>query len=263
LTRLDDLVSEFGADARSDDKLPTLAREVYHEFTRPGGSNGYARLGKDVVSPEEIVQKVYETWLNSEHVTVAWFETRDNPGAMLRRFCQFAAQNIVNQNATGEVARRGGDIRPTGMTGSGADAPEDARAAFITPGTEAPDSFGWLVNSTQFSTGITPEEEYLEGELLETLEAHVAGIIETLPTGSTAQQLTTMYYLDGMEIEEAAEIVGYRLEAGKKALQRARASVGDQGAASLIAWRRAMYPSSGRQPRSSDVVPEAFEEALA
>jgi hypothetical protein len=66
-----------------------------------------------------------------------------------------------------------------------------------------------------------------------------------------------------MEIEEAAEIVGYRLEAGKKALQRARKSVGEQDTAALVAWRRAMYPSSGRQPRSSDVVPEAFAKALA
>ncbi len=263
MTRLDDLVSEFGADARSADKLPTLVRETYHEYTRPGGSNGYARLGIDVLSPEEILQKVYETWLNSEHVTVEWFETLDNPGAMLRTFCQTAARSLINQNAPS--TRKGVSVTSTAMVGA-ADLYEDAREAFIHPGVEATgtDSLAWLVNSDQFTSGIgNPETDFDEAELLETLGGQVAEIIETLPTGSTAQQLTALYYLDGMEIEEAAEVVGYRLEAGKKALQRARARVGEQDAAALVAWRRAMYPSSGRQPRSSDVVPEAFEKALA
>jgi DNA-directed RNA polymerase specialized sigma24 family protein len=262
VTRLDDLVAEFGADPRSTDPLPKLAREVYHEFTRSGGRNGYATHGNDVVSPEEILQKVYETWLNAEHVTVEWFETRDKPGAMLRSFCQQAAQNIINQNLGNDVARRGVVVTPTAMVGGG-DIPEEARKSFIAPGAETTDSLEWLVNSDQFTSDTdNPEAEYAEGALLETLETHVAEIIETLPTGSTAQQLTAMYYLDGMEIEEAAEVVGYRLEAGKKALQRARKSVGEQDAAALVAWRRAMYPSSGRQPRSSQVVPEAFAKAL-
>ncbi len=262
MTRLDDLVSEFGADPRSDEPLAILVRETYHEFTRPGGSNGYARMGIDVLSPEEILQKVYETWLNSEHVTVAWFESLDKPGAMLRTFAQTAARSLINQNVP--EGRKGVSVTPTGMTGGGEAVPEDMADAFLTPGNGSAPDFGWLVNSEQFTSDTdNPEADYQEGELLETLEAHVTEIIETLPTGSTAQQLTAMYYLDGMEIEEAAEVVGYRLEAGKKALQRARARVGEQEAAALVAWRRAMYPSSGRQPRSSDVVPEAFAKALA
>lgn len=261
MIRLDDLVSEFGADPRSDDPLPLLVRETYHEYTRPGGSNGYSRMGIDVLSPEEILQKVYETWLNSEHVTVAWFATRDNPGAMLRSFCQQAARSLINQNMP--EGRKGVSVTTTAMVGTEA-VPEDARAEFLTPGARGADRLGWLANSEQFtSEDGNPEDDYEEGELLKTLEAHVTEIIETLPTGSTAQQLTAMYYLEGMEIEEAAKIVGYRLEAGKKALQRARASVGEQEAAALVAWRRAMFPSSGRQPRSSDVVPEAFAKALA
>jgi DNA-directed RNA polymerase specialized sigma24 family protein len=254
-------VIEFGADARSDDPLPLLVRETYHEYTRPGGSNGYSRMGIDVLSPEEILQKVYETWLNAEHVTVAWFASRDNPGAMLRSFCQQAARSLINQNVPS--GRKGVTVATTAMLGGG-DVPEEARIAFITPGAPVKDRLEWLVNSDQFTSDTgNPEEDYAEGELLETLGEHVAEVIETLPTGSTAQQLTSMYYLDGMEIEEAAEIVGYRLEAGKKALQRARAKVGEQDAAALVAWRRAMFPSSGRQPRSSDVVPEAFAKALA
>jgi DNA-directed RNA polymerase specialized sigma24 family protein len=263
VTRLDDLVTEFGADARSDEPLAILVRETYHEFTRPGGSNGYARMGIDVLSPEEILQKVYETWLNAEHVTVEWFETRDNPGAMLRSFCQQAARSLINQNVP--EGRKGVAVISTGMTGSGERPPEDAAVAFLRPGagTAAPD-FGWLVNSEAFTSEEgNPEADYTEAELLETLGGQVAEIIDTLPDGSTAQQLTALYYLDGMEIEEAAEVVGYRLEAGKKALQRARARVGEQDTAALVAWRRAMFPSSGRQPRSSDVVPEGFAKALA
>lgn len=268
MNRVDALVEAFGADtetaAGQSKLLPTLAKEVVHEYLRPGGGSSYARYGRDVISAAEIVQKVYETWLNAEHVTVEWFETRDNPRAMLRTFCRTAAQNIVNQNIDGTRKgwREGSMVQPTSMIGNVTPG-EDAREAFVNPGASKGDSLSWLTNSEQFVSDLgNPEADHQEAAVLDHLSDLVADLIESIPSDAQ-REVAGLYYLDGLEVDEAAAQAGLKREAGKKALQRARANLGEQDAAALVAWRRAMFPGSGRQPLAASIVPEAFAKALA
>jgi hypothetical protein len=265
MNRLDALAAEFGADtgpgADWGRPLPKMATEVYHEFTRPGGSNGYARFGRDVVTPAEIVNAVYEAWARSEHVSVEWFETRDNPLAMLRTFTQYAAQNVVNVNAAG--SRFGVDIQPTGMTGAGIEDPGAAAESMRTPGAMAAKSYEWLVNSAEFaSEDGNPEDDYDEAEALGEWVSAIEVIIEGIEN-PTHQALARRYYLEGDELDEAASALGMKREAGKKALQRARQALGTDLANALIVWRRATFPDSGRQPLTIEGgMPEVFAEAL-
>lgn len=243
-SRLEALARQYGANtapnsADWDKPLLSLAKEVYQEFTRPGGKNGYARFGKDVLSPEDIVQTVFITWANSDHVTVSWFETLDEPMAMLRTFCQHAAQNIVNKNARGH--RQGVTVSPTGFTGSGLTEDEGGEG-------EGSGKFDWLANSKDFASDYAqPEDEVLASDLRQRLEGEIVDIIDSIEN-ETHRGIARLYYVDGSSLEDAARAYGVSNESGRQALARARRSVGDEDAACLIVWRKTEHSSEGRQP---------------
>ena len=242
-SRLEALAREFGANtapnsADWEKPLLSLAKEVYQEFTRPGGKNGYSRFGKDVLSVEDIVQKVFETWANSEHVTVTWFETLDEPMAMLRTFCQHAAQNVVNKNAHGH--RQGVFVATTGFTGSGLT--EDGDDAGESSG-----KFDWLANSKDYASDYAqPEEEVLERSQHERLEAVIVDIIETIPN-ETHRGLAYLYYVEGISVDDAALTYGVSKQNARQGLARARKALSDEDAACLIVWRNTQHTTEGRQ----------------
>lgn len=238
-SRLEALARKYGADThpRSADwekPLPKMAREVYQEFTRPGGKNGYARFGKDIISPEEIVQAVYVVWARSEHVSTDWFDTLDSPGAMLRTFCQTAAQNLVNKAARGH--RDGIFVGTTGFTGSG-----------MTEDGEDGGKFDWLANSKEYASEYgQPEKETLDSDLEQRLELAIESIIDSIGN-DTHRGIARMYYLDGSSVDDAADAYGVSKQSAQKALQRARAAVGEEDAACLIVWRKMQHTTEGRQ----------------
>jgi hypothetical protein len=269
MTRLQALADEFGADTHpeADWTLPLLALaiEVHREFTRPNGANGYARYGRSVVTPEEIVNQVYEVWAKSPHVTVEWFRDEvENAGAMLRTFCRYAAQNVVNKNTPG--SRQNVTIVPAGMHDAGqADSGEgeDARLLFINPGHIVKDNYQWLANSTRFlSTDGDPEASFEFAELSQKFHKLLLDIVGRV-ANATQRAMLGLYYIEGYESDVAAEMVGIRREAGKKALQRGRASLPEDLSNALIRWRRGQFPDSGRQPLDVGDVPEVFEALLA
>jgi DNA-directed RNA polymerase specialized sigma24 family protein len=254
MNRLDALAAEFGADTSPEadwgKMLPRLAKEVYHEFTRPGGKNGFKRHGKDVLSAEELVNWVYMRWAGNEKVTVEWFATLDNPGAMLRTFLRNAARDLVWSNVEGQRLDVSISVTTTGMSGAGIEDPGAAVEAMRTPGAMAVKSFDWLVNSIEYaSEDGNPEDDYAEAELLQEWEGAIEDILGDIENPAH-RTLAERYYLEGDEIEEAAAVVGMGTEASKKALQRSRQALGEARANALIVWRRASFPNSGRQPLS-------------
>ena len=264
MNRLDALARDFGADTSAGADwtlpLPRMAVEVYHDFMVPGGTNGYARYGKDALSAAVIVNSVFEAWARSEHVSVEWFNSLDNRGGMLRTFAQQAAQNLVNVNAAG--SRQGVAIVPTGMTGAGIEDPGAAAEVFMTPGGEVADKFDWLTDSAEFASEAgNPEAEFDFAQTFEALAAIPLGIVSGI-SNLKYRALAALYYVEGYEVAEAAAGAGMKLEAGKKALQRVRADMGEEDAAALQRWRRGMYPDSGRQPLNVGDAPKVFTEAL-
>lgn len=263
------LAREFGYDTgeRADWTLPLpkLAVEVYHEFTRNGGANGYGRYGADVVTPAELVNWVFVRWAEAPEVTVEWFASLDAPGAMLRTYLQNAARDILHQNVEGNRATNAVSVTPTGFTGAGLDDPTDApahRAAMAT-GDQGGDGFDWLANSADYASTIgNPEEEFETNETLLALEDIVLAIIDGIDNEAQRTMLA-LYYIDGLEVSAAAHVYGVDNEYGKKALQRARKALGEDDAAALIVWRRFRFPDSGRQPKSVGFIPTAFKGVLA
>lgn len=255
--RLTALADKFGADTgpSADWSMPLLsiAKEVYEEFTRPGGENGYLRFGDDVVTASELVNWVYMRWASSPEVTVEWFDTLDAPGAMLRTFLRNAARDIIHQNVEGNRATVPVSVSPTGFTGSGQDEGEPS---------DDDGAFDWLTNSTKYASSYgRPEETYIENETLVALEAIVLRILDGIKN-EKYRTLATLYYIDGLELEEAADEFGVTERYAQKAVERARGAVGKDNAGALIAWRRAMYPDSGRQPAEVGFMPSAFEGIL-
>lgn len=225
-------------------QLTTIAEQVAHEFTRPGGAHGHAGWGIDREDlATQIVSEVWITMLSKE-------EPEDilNMGGWLRTLCRYAAQNLIAKLIEGyrqEGVNVGGYIYHIDEDGES-------------------DLMGFIRHADK-----SAEDDYFERDSVERSEAlwslwedivkeDIIGVMDS----ALVRENLRLLVIEGKTHEAIASILGISKETSKKVYKRHVKD--DEDIACLVVYRNHLHKGiegTGRAPNAAPALPRKFLEA--
>ena len=242
MTNLQALIEEHGnyrpdLGARHPENkklLPRVAREVALEF-KNGGRRGY---GYEVAAAEDIFQRMLLK-MADDGVTPEDLRHPEAQGRV-RAYARHAALREV-EAAKANVRTKDGSrvLSVTSLILPTEDQPLDTDAILTLEAHEAASAIG------------LPEDELLRVDLLGKLQALAEDIISKVP--SLYRDAVSLYFVDGLTVEEVAKAMDRSYDWASKTIQRGRKSLHGDEVASLLGVRAYFNPSAKRPGRMKDV----------